>query len=88
MAENSWESYKSCFESANDFIQQLHINPDNCALYDTLHKVIWHDGFDPVRWINGNHDLIERLSRYREITNLSDEIKEEIRVSLNKLIRK
>jgi hypothetical protein len=88
MARNSWESYQSCYKKASDFIEQLNIDPDWSAFYDILHRVIWHDGFDPVRWIIGNHDLIEKISKYEEITNIPEETWEEIKISLNKLIRR
>lgn len=86
MAKNSWEAYKSSYRKANQFFEKLNITPGCFALFDVLHNVIWHEGFDPVRWINENHTLIEKISKYHEITDLPNEINEEIRISLNKLV--
>ena len=84
---NSWQIHVNMVFEIDEYIKNLNIKQSSNALWDILHIIIWHKGIDPVRWIDWNKELIKKISSYKYLYEIPEDIKTDIQISLRKMRR-
>ena len=79
---NEWKRVKYRFREIDQYIDAQEIKNDS-QFYATLHVLIWHEGIDPIRWIDENKSIVEELINFsvgdKLPTILTDAISESIK---------
>ena len=69
-SKNSWEIHVNMVKEVDAFLKEIGALARHNALHDYLHAIIWHDGIDPVRWIQTNMDLVKKIIKYNWISDV------------------
>ena len=82
---NAWQVHLNLVKEVDEFLQGLEINPAHNALWYFLHNVIWHEGIDPVRWINENKNLVKEIAKHEYMSKAPDELIYEAKKSISRM---
>jgi len=80
---NEWRRIKYTFRKIDQYIDTLDIKNDS-QFYEILHVLVWHEGIDPLRWIDENKTLVEDLINYSMGDKRPSVLTEAIRESIKK----
>ncbi len=84
-SNSSKNSYIYGMRKAIAYLENLPIDPNDNAVWDVLHQVIWHKGVDRVRWINENKELIERIIPFEHLYQMPENLFDEVVTSIRAL---
>lgn len=79
------QDYKQMVEAAS-FLERLPIDDSPNPVLWCLHQVIWHYGYDRIRWITNNKKFVEKVALLSEKDFLfNDALRKEFQDSIDEL---